>query len=281
MVVVVWVVAIVLLLALATALVVGRAFTRLRRRPANGPASRGPGTAKGRTRIVFLGASTMHGNVSFNIVDELRRRLPDHELINAGVNGNTSRQALGRLPAVLACRPDIVVVQVGANDVLALRGSPLGSPVARNLAERPTWERYADNLTAIADGLRPGGARVALMSIQPIGERLDAEINKDVEHANELVRRTATVEKVTYLPLYERLAEVIAEDGEHRPVRESVAEVVKATVLHLGLGISLDRIGRRNGYVVHTDGLHLSSRGGLVAADLIEDFIRQDAVRPS
>lgn len=281
MVVAVWIVTLVLLLVLSVAVVMARAFTRFRRRPANGPASRGSGAQPGRSRIVCFGASTVHGNVSYNIVDELARRLPDHDLINAGVNGNTSQQALGRLPAVLACKPDAVVVAIGANDVLVLRGSPLGSPVPRDFKDRLTWDGYATNLTAIVDGLRSSGARVALMSIQPIGEQLDSPLNKDVDRANELVRRTATVEKVTYLPLNERLAEEIRRHGTGRPAGEGVATALKAIVLHLGLGIGLDRIGRRNGYLVHTDGLHLNSRGGLIAADLIENFIRQDAVRPS
>jgi hypothetical protein len=50
--------------------------------------------------------------------------------------------------------------------------------------------------------------------------------------------------------------------------------VVRVIVAHLGAGVPLDRIGRRNGYAVHTDGLHLASPGGLIATDLVEDFLR-------
>ena len=51
----------------------------------------------------------------------LRERLDGARVINAGVSGNTSGDALRRLPGVLSRlseRPDLAVVQIGANDVL-------------------------------------------------------------------------------------------------------------------------------------------------------------------
>jgi lysophospholipase L1-like esterase len=165
---------IVLLVAAAAAAgLVIRGFARFRRLPANRPANHRPQT--GRPTVVLLGASTIQGNVSFNIVDELARRLPEHDLVNAGINGDTSAQALARVPEVVACRPDAVVVHIGANDALAIRGSAM----ARNVVERPTLDSYAANLAAIVQGLAATGARIALMSIQPVGEQPDAEINKD------------------------------------------------------------------------------------------------------
>lgn len=51
----------------------------------------------------------------------LRRGHPGAVVINAGVSGDTSADALRRLPRVLAGlsrRPDLAVVQIGPNDVL-------------------------------------------------------------------------------------------------------------------------------------------------------------------
>jgi acyl-CoA thioesterase-1 len=60
---------------------------------------------------------------------QLERRLrldhPHAQVRNAGVSGNTTGDALRRLPAVLTsltARPDLAIVQLGANDVL--RGVP-------------------------------------------------------------------------------------------------------------------------------------------------------------
>lgn len=247
-----------------------RGFARLRRLPADRPANHRP--RPGRPVVALLGASTIQGNISFNIVDEVARRLPECDLINAGINGNTSAQALARVPEVAACRPDAVVVHIGANDALAMRGSAM----AQNVTVRPTLDSFAANLSAIVWGLAPSGARIALMSIQPVGEQPDTEINKDIGRINEVVRRIAAAENVTYLPLHERLTELLAERGTGRPAADSLLPFVRAVVAHLGFGVPLDRIGRFHGYAVHTDGLHLASPGGLIAADLVEDFVRAD-----
>lgn len=56
----------------------------------------------------------------------LRRRHPDVRVENAGLSGDTTASALKRLPRVLSslkAKPDLVIVELGANDLL--RGIPL------------------------------------------------------------------------------------------------------------------------------------------------------------
>lgn len=56
----------------------------------------------------------------------LQDRHPGAEVINAGLSGDTTTSALARLPRVLSQlkqRPDLVIVELGANDLL--RGIPL------------------------------------------------------------------------------------------------------------------------------------------------------------
>lgn len=68
-------------------------------------------------RIVFLGDSLTWGGYGGNYVDEVQKRLPDDEIINAGVGGNTVVNLLERLESdVLAHEPDGVFVMVGGND---------------------------------------------------------------------------------------------------------------------------------------------------------------------
>jgi lysophospholipase L1-like esterase len=175
------------------------------------------------------------------------------------MNGETSAQVLARLDDVVACRPDDVVVQVGANDVL----------------QKLSLDAYAANLTAIVRRLRAEtGARVALMSIQVVGDRPDSAANRGIDQVNEIVRRTAADLGVAYLPLHERLRDLLREyPGAGRDLSGSPGPVIRGIVLRLGLGVGLDRIGRLNGYAIHTDGLHLATRAGMVAAGLVEEFV--------
>jgi acyl-CoA thioesterase-1 len=70
--------------------------------------------------------------------------------VNAGVSGDTSAGGLRRLAWLLRQRPDVVVVELGAND--GLRGQPVAGVEA--------------NLRAIVERSRAAGARVLLLGLQ-------------------------------------------------------------------------------------------------------------------
>src|SRR5213595_1207373 len=76
-----------------------------------------------RTIVACLGSSSTAGKgQAFDWIAELRRRPRNSqfEFRNFGVGGDLAYNALQRLPDVLACCPNKVVVRVGGNDVLAL-----------------------------------------------------------------------------------------------------------------------------------------------------------------
>lgn len=67
-------------------------------------------------RIVFLGDSITRGGWAEVVANKLvvpKTRITCH---NLGVNGDTTRLGLERLPDVYRLRPDIVTIQFGAND---------------------------------------------------------------------------------------------------------------------------------------------------------------------
>lgn len=84
---------------------------------------------------------------------ELERRGAPVRVINGGVSGDTSAGGLERVDWLLAQRPAILVVELGAND--GLRGQRL--------------ESIASNLRAIVERARAAGAEVLLagMKIPP------------------------------------------------------------------------------------------------------------------
>jgi acyl-CoA thioesterase I len=72
-------------------------------------------------------------------------------VVNASISGDTSAGGRTRLPALLKQhRPDIVVIELGAND--ALRGLPLAQTRA--------------NLEAMTDAAQAGGAKVVIAGMQ-------------------------------------------------------------------------------------------------------------------
>jgi acyl-CoA thioesterase-1 len=81
----------------------------------------------------------------------LAERKPPVKVINASISGDTTSGGRSRLPALLAQhKPDVVVIELGAND--ALRGLPLSMT--------------QQNLSRMVEDAQKSGARVLLVGTQ-------------------------------------------------------------------------------------------------------------------
>ncbi len=74
-------------------------------------------------RIVCFGDSlTVCGGEGGRYSDWLAQSLPQHKIINKGVNGDTLQTARKRFPQdVLGSSPDIVIIELGANDMWQMK----------------------------------------------------------------------------------------------------------------------------------------------------------------
>jgi len=84
------------------------------------------------------------------VAEELARRGLPVRAVNAGVSGDTSAGGLARIDWLLRQRPDLVLVELGAND--GLRGQPVAS--------------IESNLRGIVERCRTAGARVVLVGMK-------------------------------------------------------------------------------------------------------------------
>ena len=107
-------------------------------------------------RIVFLGDSLTAGyglSKEESVPSLIQQRLRDagypHEVVNAGVSGDTSAGGLSRLEWSLAGDVRILVIELGAND--GLRGLPVAG-LKRNLTEIITRAR-ARGITVVLTGM--------------------------------------------------------------------------------------------------------------------------------
>ncbi len=105
-----------------------------------------------RPLIVAFGDSLTAGfglDTGQSFPDLLQKELPAWHVVNAGVSGDTTSGGLERLASVVARKPAIVILELGAND--GLRGIPVAT-THRNLDELLT-------------GLKQSGAKVLLVGI--------------------------------------------------------------------------------------------------------------------
>jgi lysophospholipase L1-like esterase len=230
--------------------------------------------------VACLGASIIHGRISFNVVDLLAERLgAGYQLVNAGVNGDLAYNARLRLPEVIACRPDFVIALVGSNDVMASMSRESEARYRRwkKLPERPTLAWYRDNLLGIVSTLkRETGAKVALCSLPVLGEALESEANRKIAEYSAAIEEIAAREQAFYLPIHEDTMAVLRAERPSggREFDGKTWPMLKAMVERHVLGRSFDAIAAGNGFVLLTDGIHLNRRAGTMVAERLEAFVR-------
>jgi lysophospholipase L1-like esterase len=173
-----------------------------------------------RVRVVTLGDSITRGvragvkaEETFSALhqDGLGKRKVAAEVVNVGIGGERTDQALQRLArTVLALKPQVVVVMYGTNDSYVDRGQK---------ECRLSAEQYGANLRKLVAGIRKAGARPVLMTPPCWGKR--AAPNGAGEHPNvrleKYVRVCREVARETKVPLvdhYARWSKRLTEGGD-------------------------------------------------------------------
>jgi len=237
--------------------------------------------------VACLGSSSTAGKgQAFNWIEALQRRLGQERFVlrNFGVGGDLAYNAVQRLPNVIGSNPGKIVVLIGANDVLALVSAKVRKfyRVTKGLPRDPSPEWFRANLHAIAQGIRKStSADLALCSLAPLGEDLDSmnpfqrELNLQIRSFSTIIQEVAAEENVDYIGVYEAFVAQM-KDSQRRAFSEFrflpfYRDAFRTVVLRK----SPDEVSRMNGWVFHTDGVHLNSRGGLIIADLVCNFLEK------
>ena len=229
--------------------------------------------------VVVAGASIVRGRASVDFVQMLRERFTSCTFVNAGVNGNVAWELLQRSDRIIACRPSQVVILIGTNDVQAtLTPDAMRSTrESKHLPEDPSLGWYAACLRDTVVRLQGAGASVALCSLPPIGQDLAAPVNAVVREANNAIHDVCIEIGATYLPVYERLTDLLASQGATSGPAwtGSWAPGAASLVEHFALGRTYDAIALARGWVISPDGVHMDSTGASIIADLAADWLER------
>ena len=281
------------LIAALPILLVGARFVRALQRsqqlPANNPrwylSARKPERARvpdGKTTVVCVGDSVTHGRMSADYVARLGARLDPgaFEVVNAGVNKELAYNVLARMDEIVACEPDVVTVMIGTNDanasVLPENAERAMGRMGLPVAPSPAW--FRENLVRIVETLQERTrARIALLSIPPIGEDLEHPAALRAAEHSRIIEAVAREKGVASLPVFEQIRDRLAQDpGRPRHRYDRWRRVVYVAFLrrHV-LGQDFDTISAANGFRLLTDFIHLNHRGAEIAAGLVQEFLEE------
>jgi lysophospholipase L1-like esterase len=235
--------------------------------------------------VACLGSSSTAGHgQAFDWISELKLRPRNQrfQFYNFGVGGDLAYNALERLPEVVACHPDKVVVWIGGNDALALNSAKMRRffRITKHLPSEPSAEWFHENMQKIAHRLKAETtASVALCSLPQIGEDpasvhpFQSEINRCIEVYSAIIREVAEQENCIYLAVHEAMLAQIETSPGRAFTSFRLLPFYRDAFRVLVLKKSPDEVARLNGWRFHTDGVHLNSRGGMIAAELVQEFI--------
>ncbi|MCM3616112.1 SGNH/GDSL hydrolase family protein [Sutcliffiella horikoshii] len=144
------------------------------------------------------------------LTEELSSQLPTYNVVNAGVSGHTTKDALRRIEKdVLTIHPDLVTVLFGSNDVASHK--------------KVTLKTYKENILEITHLIGP--EKTILISPPPVDEAMQPNRkNKELARYADAVRDVAKETGSHYIdfftdlysrPNYEELLVGILNDGLH------------------------------------------------------------------
>lgn len=234
----------------------------------------------GRKAVVIVGADMVRGQISFNYVDYLSQKpeLQDYQFINAGINSDLSYNLLMRLRNIIVCRPSYIIIQIGTNDLIGSRYSKFATyfKLVKRIPVRPNLDIFSQNLNLVVQNLKQNTkAQIGLVGLPMIGESIHSPVNDQVVAYNRVIENIAIQQKVRFLPVYPEQVRYLAGsrrtsatewDGNFKIIGKSIVD-------HLVSKTNFDEIAFKNGFLLHTDGVHLNSSSGMMIAKQIENFL--------
>lgn len=224
-------------------------------------------------RIIFLGDSLTWGGYGGNFVQQVAEKLPDHDIINAGVGGDTAVNILRRLEdEIYNHQPDAAFLMVGGNDAVSHSMPQTRSYYknAKNIEDgKVTLEQYAQAYRAILTNLL---SHRIMTGIGLAPTEYNAEL---IEVRKKYMRQAQSIANSLNVP--------ILDFCEYFTVDEPVDRdpVNMAFILNIGKrsasgwdDYELER--KRWGYTFTFDGMHLTPESAQRFANLLVDFMKRE-----
>jgi len=224
------------------------------------------------TRIVFLGDSLTWGGYGGNFVAEVKKQMPQHEIINAGVGGDTVVNLMRRLHDVLNdYEPDAMFVMVGGNDATSY--------------SMPDTRGYYRKSKGLEDGMvtpaefestyRELLVQVQLNFVQAFVGVAPTEYNRELIEARRQYNQLAKhVAESLNLPVLDLAAIFNPQDPvERQPVDLSFISEIGARVRHGWDDYEAER--QKWGYNYTFDGMHLTPQAATEFANHIVTFLQK------
>jgi len=230
--------------------------------------------------IACIGDSLTHGNIGVSWVNQLRKEFPSDVFLNEGINGDVVWQVHQRLKPILKCNPDIVILMIGSNDVMASFNSKSGKryKLNNNLPDIPSFQSYQKLLSELLNKLI-GVKKVFLCTLPPIGENKDSQINQHVNQFNDFLKQITQEKGVSLLPVSEHFWSDLALRefpfiNDYNPNSIPLIRRIYGGIMHHYIfKQSWDKIARSKRQWLLFDQIHFGERAANIVFELVKNAL--------
>lgn len=221
-------------------------------------------------KIVFLGDSLTWGGYGGDFVAELAALLPENEIINAGIGGNTVLNLLNRVDDVLESGPDGIFVMVGGNDAISS-----SQPATRRYYEQVqkvpggivSPEQFAQTYRDLLTKIQLAHV-LAWVGLEPT--EYNPETVEAVQQYNALANEAA---KAVNIPVLDLTAHFPPKNVQPRPPLDQAAINLIGKRSSSGWN-DYETEQKHGGFSFTFDGLHLMPESAKEMAEIIADFLK-------
>lgn len=220
--------------------------------------------------LVFIGDSLTWGGYGGNFVSIVAQQMPDHEIINAGVGGDTVVNLLRRVePLLEQHEPDAMFVMVGGNDAVSY-SQPLTRPYYQSTRQIPggvvTPETFTSTYRDLLIRIQSEYVR-AFVGLPPT--EYSADLVRVMQTYNDRAREVAESLNVPVLDL--AAAFIPAKPAEREPLDLRFIQQIGRRSAQGWQDYETERA--RHGYTYSFDGMHLLPRTAREFANRITRFL--------
>ncbi len=228
-------------------------------------------------RLLLLGDSLTAGRPGVGYPSMMARLGCTHEMVVEGRGGATVTEVRWRLnPLIASCNPDILLLEVGANDILIPMFHRRGGPwkkLARDLQFRGSVpmvtpeafrQTYGEMLSTI-----PRRVRVILATVACLGENPESEINQTRNRYNAVIRTLGEGHGAGIADVAKAFDTEMRKVAEPSPYLLDRHSSVFIDSLVTAPDAGADYLARRRGLHLTMDGAHLNSLGARVYAETV------------
>ncbi|MEO6909282.1 MAG: GDSL-type esterase/lipase family protein [Abditibacteriaceae bacterium] len=157
-------------------------------------------------------------------------------VVNCGVGGNTSREGLARIDGVLACAPNLVLIEFGGNDT------------TDEMHRYVDLEEFAHNLDQMLSTFLNADAEIALLTFPPVVEEWSSHNEKAWNQQHGGIDR--------HVELYRQATRHFAQTHQ---------------LMLIDIDSALRDAGKRSGWnkLFQPDGVHLTETGNSVVCETV------------